>query len=111
MNELSKKEKNKTIGEVTKALNEDKRSILIITDKMTTAKGNIVEIMAFIAKFLKTLREDDLIGKLAVDSLVSFLINLQKKDKKIEDMDEDELLEELGKSLKALKNILDQEGE
>lgn len=105
--ELTKKEINKAIGEATKSLNNEDKSILIITEKMVTAKGELVEIMALVAKFLKELRKKGTITKIAVDSLVDEIIRDQKKDKKPEDMTTEELVEELKKTLEGLKELVD----
>ena len=104
--ELTKKEINKTIGEVTKALNDKDKSVLVLTRNMTVGKGNLVEILALIGKLLKRISEDDLKGKLAVDTLIQSLKDTKKKEKALEDMSEDELLEELKKTIEGLKNIL-----
>lgn len=104
--ELTKKEINKTIGETTKALNDKDKSVLIITSNMAVGKGNLVEILALVGKTLKRISEDDLIGKLAVDALIQSLKDTKKKEKALEDMSEDELLEELKKTVEGLKNIL-----
>lgn len=107
MENLSKKDINKIIGDTTKSLNNEDKSILILTEKMATAKGDLVEIMALIAKFLKDLRKKGTITKIAVDSLIDEIIRDQKKDKKLEEMSEEELIEELKKSLEGLKELVD----
>ena len=105
--ELTKKEINKTIGEVTKALNDKDKSVLIITSNMAVGKGNLIEILALIGKTLKRISEENLIGKLAVDALIQSLKDTKKKKKALEDMTEDELLEELKKTVDGLKELVD----
>lgn len=105
--ELTKKEINKAIGKATKALNDKDQSVLILTSTMAVGKGSLVEIMALIGKLLKRISEDDLIGKLAVDALIQALKDTNKKEKALEDMSEDGLLEELKKTVDGLKNILE----
>lgn len=105
--ELTKKEINRIIGEVTKELNGKDKSVLVLTSNMAAGKGNLVEIMALIGKVLKRISENDLIGKMAVDALIQALKDTNKKEKALEDMSEDELLEELKKTIDGLKNILE----
>ena len=106
MENLDKKEINKTIGKVTKALNDEKQSILIMTEETTLAKGNLVEILSDIGLFLKKVRSESLIGKLAVDGMINAMEELKKQDKKLEDMTEEELFDELKETLGELKRVL-----
>lgn len=104
--ELTKKEISKIIGETTKALNDKDKSVLVLTSNMAAGKGNLVEILALVAKTLKRISDADLTGKLAVDALIESLKETKKKEKALEDMSEDELLEELKKTMESIKKVL-----
>lgn len=104
--ELSKKEINKTIGKVTKALNDPDKSILVITDDITLGKGNLIEILSGIGVLFKNIRNESVIGKLAVDGLLDAMEAIKKKDKKIEDMSTKEQAETLKEMLEALKGLI-----
>lgn len=104
--ELSKKEINKTIGRVTKALNNPDKSVLVITDDITVGKGNMIEILSGIGVLLKRIRNESVIGKLAVDGLLDAMEAIKKKDKKIEDMTTEEQVDTLKAMLEALKGLI-----
>ena len=104
--ELSKTEINKTIGKVTKALNDPEKSVLVITDGITVGKGNLVEILSGIGVLLKNIRNESVIGKLAVDGLLDAMEAIKKKDKKVEDMTTEEQVDTLKGMLEVLKGFI-----
>ena len=102
MTKLTKKNNDKMFEVLKKAI-DDKESVIVATESMTLVMGNPLDLCASLMQVIKTIRKQDVAGKICIEGLLRTLEEENEEDEPTEKEKEKAFGDILEMFLDALK--------